>query len=233
MARIEKINQKQTEELFMYIFGSESRKNLTLSLFNLLNETDYKDPNDIEVKDMEGTLFVITKDGSHFMLVDAVNAWNEDKFLNLNMPLKFVIYTRKIYAEYLHKKHANWFSTHAIHFPIPKFYCFYNGLEKYEAEQTLKLSDSYENKESVQMEATVHLFNLEKNQPKLEKCKPLIDYGHFIHKLNENRNKYSDIEKLIDKTLEEMPDDFSLYEILEHEKEEVTKILLEEYSDSL
>lgn len=231
MARIEKINQKETEELFMLIFANEKRKDLTLSLFNVLNETDYKDTDDIIVKDIEGTLFVITKDGCGFMLVDAVNVWNKDLFLNPNIPLKFVLYTRKIYEEYLHEHHFNWFSTRKVYFPRPRYFCFYNGIENRNATEILKLSDSYESNEPAQIEAKVHLFNLEKKQEKLEKCKALIDYGRFISKLNKNKEKYSDIKLLVDKTLEDMTDDFMLHEIFNQDKDRVVEILQEEYSD--
>lgn len=231
MARIEKINQKQTEELFMLLFASEKRKDLTLSLFNALNETEYENPDDILVKDIEGTLFVMTKDNHYFMLVDAVNVWNEDLFLNPNIPLKFVLYTRKIYEQYLRENHLNWFSTRPIYFPTPKYYCLYNGIENRDKIETLRLSDAYENKEHAPMEAIVHVFNLEKKQPKLNKCKALIDYGHFISKLNENQNKYSDIKQLVDKTLEDMAEDFMFYDIFEQEKDKVIEILREEYSD--
>ena len=59
----------------------------------------------------------------------------------------------------------------------------------------------------------------------------MIDYGRFISKLNKNKDKYSDIKQLVDKTLEDMTEDFMLYEILEQDKDKVVEILRSEYSD--
>ena len=44
-----KINRRYKDRLFYALFGSEERKRLTLELYNAINQTDYDNPDDLQL----------------------------------------------------------------------------------------------------------------------------------------------------------------------------------------
>ncbi|MCI6703490.1 MAG: hypothetical protein MR458_00060, partial [Erysipelotrichaceae bacterium] len=61
-----KLNREYKDALFKFIFGNESRKEYTLSLFNALNGTCYDDPREVKLVTLEDVLFISIKNDVAF-----------------------------------------------------------------------------------------------------------------------------------------------------------------------
>ena len=70
-----------------------------------------------------------------------------------------------------------------------------------------------------------------KNVGMVSQCKPLKEYTWTVAAIRENK-KTMDIEKAIDKTLDDMPDDFEIRPYLYANRVGVKKMLLTEYNET-
>ena len=69
------------------------------------------------------------------------------------------------------------------------------------------------------------------NLSMVAKCKPLEEYTWTVAAIRENR-KQMDIERAIDKALDDMPDDFEIKPFLSANRVGVKKMLLTEYNET-
>lgn len=53
-----KVNRKNKDALFRFIFGNPNHKEYALHLFNSLNQSDYTDPSDLEFVTLEDVLYL-------------------------------------------------------------------------------------------------------------------------------------------------------------------------------
>ena len=53
------INAKHKDRLFSFIFGKEKNKKWTLELYNAVNHSDYKDPDEIEINTIKSEIWSI------------------------------------------------------------------------------------------------------------------------------------------------------------------------------
>ncbi|MDY2781096.1 MAG: hypothetical protein SOU06_06125, partial [Bulleidia sp.] len=158
-----KLNREYKDALFKFIFGNEARKEYTLSLFNALNGTCYDDPCEVKLVTLEDVLFISIKNDVAFILSDTLNLYEQQSTWNPNMPL-----------------------------PTPKCVCFYNGTDKHEAIEILRLSDMFKGNGNVELEVTV--YNLNEEQPSLKGCSTLMEYSYFVNEMAKNRKKYATLE---------------------------------------
>ena len=107
--------------------------------------------------------------------------------------------------------------------------CFYNGTEEQPEEMILSLSDTFTNgKPDIEVKVKMININYGKNKRLMEACKPLFEYSWLVDTI---RHGDKDIEKSIDKALEEMPDDFEIKKFLLANKAEVRGMFLTEYDE--
>ena len=63
-----KINRRYKDRLFYALFGSEERKRLTLELYNAINQTDYDNPDDLQLNTIEDVVYMGMKNDVSFLL---------------------------------------------------------------------------------------------------------------------------------------------------------------------
>ena len=63
-----KINRRYKDRLFYALFGSEERKRLTLELYNAINQTDYDNPDDLQINTIEDVVYMGMKNDVSFLL---------------------------------------------------------------------------------------------------------------------------------------------------------------------
>lgn len=228
MSNNETANREYKDALFKFIFGNENRKELTLSLFNAINDKNYDDPSAVQIVTLKDVLFINVHNDVAFILSDTLSLYEQQSTWNPNMPVRCLVYAAREYEAYINRNKINTYSTRRFKLPTPRFTCFYNGTKKHKALEILRLSDAYEGKGD--LEATVSVYNLNVKQPKLKNCKALMEYGWFVNKVNEYKEKYANLKVAIDKALDEVPKDFILHDLLEKERSEVMSILQTEYS---
>ena len=88
------------DRFFRYLFGNPDYKEFTLSLYNALNGTDYRNPNDLQFNTLENVFFVGMKNDVSFVICDEINVWEQQSSWNENIPLRELIY----YVELIQKR---------------------------------------------------------------------------------------------------------------------------------
>ena len=104
---------------------------------------------------------------------------------NANMPLRMLMYLAEVYRRYVDADAV--YRKRLIPLPAPKFYVFYNGIEKMPDTWSLHLSDAFKGRKA-DLELTVEIINInhQPGRPILEKCHALKSYSVFVAKVRES-----------------------------------------------
>ena len=116
-----------------------------------------------------------------------------------------------------------------IPIPTPEFIVFYNGVQNYPVEETLRLSTAFTEKDgSPSLELVVRVINInpEKKHEILKKCPILREYSEFV----EITRKYKDDKNQLEKAVKQCIDKGILADYLSRKSSEVINLLLDEYS---
>ena len=155
-----------------------------LEVYNALNDTEYDNPEAIEVKTLEKGISLSLRNDASFIIDMNLNIWEHQSTYNPNMPLRSLIYIVEIVKPLIKDKDI--FGRRRIMIPTPRFVVFYNGRENRPAVETLKLSDAFEKattKPELELICTVYNINPGYNEDFLEKCSVISGYTTFIEKV--------------------------------------------------
>ncbi|MBE5845062.1 MAG: hypothetical protein E7302_12975 [Butyrivibrio sp.] len=228
------VNNEYKDRLFNFIFGSPDNRKWTLSLYNAINGSDYTDENAIEFNTIEEALYLGMHNDTSFLISDIMNVYEHQSSFNPNMPLRQLQYLGSLYEGYITKYQLNKYGKELIKLPVPKLVVFYNGLTNKEDESLLKLSDSFDeaqrNEADVQVRVKMLNINYGHNKELMEACRPLYEYSWFIDRIRYHL-KSMKIENALNKSIDEVPDDFVLKQFLKINKSEVFAMLLTEYNE--
>ena len=229
------IQREYRDRLFCYIFGSEAHKEWTLSLYNAVNGTNYTDPEEISMTTIEQVLYMGMHNDVAFLISDEVNLYEQQSTPNPNMPLRLMQYTSNIYEQLITLWNKNKYGTTLIRLPVPKLVVFYNGLAEQSEECTLNLSDAFpeDSRDKADISVRVRMININKdgNRSIAGACKPLDEYTWLVDKVRIYGGKMP-LENAVDRTLNEMPEDFLIKPWLEANRVGVKKMLLTEYNEA-
>lgn len=180
------------DTLFKKIFGSEENKKYLLQLYNALNDSDYKNTDDLQLTTIENIIYVTIKNDVSFLIESKMTLYEQQATYNPNMPLRGLMYYAQLYQEYLTSIKRNLYSTRLIKIPNPNFIVFYNGSKETEDVVEFKLSDAFMTpQESPKFEWTAKMLNINKNHniALQKKCEPLYYYVEFANRVNSNIKK--------------------------------------------
>lgn len=191
-----KANRKYKDTVFSDLFyrDRDAKKNI-LSLYNALYDEHLTDPEQVQLIRLENTLFMDLYNDSAFSVGDRRIVLSEHQStINYNLPLRDLLYIAGEYEQFFPTDIR--YKKKAVQIPTPDFITFYNGLEDFPAEATMRLSDSFIEKEpSRSLELVVQVINInpKKQHPILNKCPVLRDYSFLVE---ETRNYGGDKEAL-------------------------------------
>ncbi|MCR4846272.1 MAG: hypothetical protein K5865_06005 [Eubacterium sp.] len=226
-------NRQFKDRLFCFIFGREENKKWTLSLYNAINDSDFTNPDDIQIETIEGVLYMSMRDDIAFMIQDTLNLYEQQSSYNPNMPLRELMYLGKVYDKLIHRNNMNIYSEKLLILPAPRFIVFYNGTKEIE-DRVLRLSDSFPKvvREKSDVEATVRMININHGQNKelMKKCKTLNEYSWFVSTVREYSSS-CDIDQAVDKAINEMSEDAEIKLFLVGHRAEVKDMCLTEYDE--
>lgn len=227
-------NRKHKDRFFIFLFGNEARKEWTLSLYNAINGTNYKNPNDIHFNTIDDVIYMGMKNDISFIVDVEINVFEHQSSYNPNMPVRQLIYLAKLYEGFLAEAHGSIYSDKLIKLPTPKFVVFYNGKKRIDDEVTLYLSDSFNNGDKADIDVRVRMINInsDSNKKLMKLCKPLKEYADFIEQIRIGM-KSDTLRNAIDKAIDELPDDYEIKSIIMKNKAEVQGMILTEYGDEL
>ncbi len=208
----EVVNPKYKDRLFKFIFGenTEQSKRWRLQLYNALNETNFTDPDELQINTIENVVYISMHNDISFLVDTEMNLFEEQSSYNPNMPLRGYMYFSILYQTYLTTKDQNLISSTRIMIPTPKFYVFYHGGPKQPERWKMRLSDSFLSKDdSGDFQWTATIINLHPNHNAAlnKSCIPLYHYVKFVSMITANKkagleNKDA-IVKAVDQSIQE------------------------------
>lgn len=228
-------NREYKDRLFTFIFGNTENKEWTLSLYNAINGSDYRNPDDINLNTIDNVVYMGMKNDVSFLIGDTMNLYEQQSTFNPNMPMRFLIYAGMLYSKYIEGDNGYYrFSNCQQKAPTPKCICFYNGTDNKQDRIILSLSDTFEKNSEPDIEVKVTMININygHNKDLLNACKPLNEYAWFVDKVRTNKKTMNIFDDAIDEALNEMPDDFLIKPFLMANKAEVKHMCITEYDES-
>lgn len=227
---------KVYDHLFIAVFGKDTKrsKRWRLELYNALNNTNYTDPDALELNTLENVLFIKMHNDVSFLVDSQMTLFEHQRTTNQNMPLRGLFYFTQLYHKYLKDTDKQLTNSTLIKIPNPNYIVFYNGDTTRNEDYELKLSDAFIHEDkSGRFEWTARVLNINKeyNLSLQKKCKSLYDYIQFISRIKENKDKGMPIEKAIDEAIDWASQHNLLEGYIREQKAEVKMTLLTEYDE--
>jgi len=231
-----RINKEYKDRLFRFLFGSESNKDWTLSLYNAVNGTKYTEPEEIQFTTIEDAVYMGMKNDLSFTLFYVMNIYEQQSSYNPNMPVRQLMYAGRLYDKYIQVRRLNIYGRRIVRLPLPKLVAFYNGPEG-EKDQILRLRDAFDPEEKEMkpdIEVKVRMININhgKNPELMEKCRPLWEYAWLVEEIRKSRKEGLEIEEAVDKAIDEMPADYIIRTFLIGNRAEVKDMCITEYKEA-
>lgn len=155
-------NREYKDRLFKFIFGNPANKQWTLELYNAINNSEYKDPEEIQITTLNNVVYMSMKNDISFLIADTMNFYESQSTYNPNMPMRYLIYAGLVYNTYAKnaKNHINLYSSTLQKFPAPRFICFYDGLQTAPEKTVLSLEDAFSADSHPDISIRVTMFNI-------------------------------------------------------------------------
>ena len=228
-------NMKYKDRVFRMIFGYEKYKENLLELFNALNDTNYTNPDDLEINTLDDVFYMKMKNDVSCIIDNRIAVYEHQSTWSYNMPLRGFRYTVELYNKLIYEQDLDVYRRKMIKIPTPQYVVFYNGIERRAEKEILRLSDSFImpcSEGEYEWTATVYNINDGHNKDLMNKCKILQEYATMVAKIREFRQKGCDLDMAIEEAIEyclthEVLKDF----LLEH-KSEVADMLRMEYDEA-
>ena len=224
------------DRLFIAIFGrdNEQSKKWRLDLYNALNNTNYTDPNALELNTIENVIYITMHNDVSFLVDSQMNLYEQQSTYNPNMPLRGFMYFSQLYQKHLTKQKKNILSSTLIKIPTPKFIVFYNGKNKMPDISKLYLSDAFiikDDNHEFEWTTTVYNISSDSNLTLQKKCKPLYDYIQYTQRINNNLNKGLSKTQAIEEAVDWAEKKNLLEGFFKNQKAEVISMSLTEFDE--
>ena len=225
------INREHKDRVFKFVFGNAEKKAWALSLYNAVNGSDYKDPEEIRFNTIEDAVYMNMKNDVSFIISNEMNLWEHQSTFNPNMPMRFLEYACRLYEKYMKTSGYYGQSRKLQMLPRPHCLCFYNGTEEQPERKVLRLSEAFGGEGDIEVRVTMLNVNYGKNQALLDACGPLREYAWLVEKVRQNQKVANNIEAAVDAAVDEMPDSFELKVFLVANRAEVKMMFLTQYDE--
>ncbi len=229
-----KVNRKFKDSLFRMVF--QEKKEL-LSLYNAINESQYTNPDDLEINTLDDVIYMGMKNDLSFLFSYSLNLYEAQSSFNPNMPLRGVFYFSDLLKGYIEINHMDIYSETLLPLPTPQFVVFYNGLKIGPERKLLQLSNSYIKpaKEEPALECTALMLNINYgcNQELMERCKTLHDYSFFVEEVRKEIRNGHTLEEAAEHAIQVSLKEGILANFLRKNRAEVKRMVLTEYNEEL
>ncbi len=208
------------------------RKNL-LSLYNAVNQRDYKNPEDLEIITLENAIYMGMKNDLAFIMDTNLYLYEHQSTYNPNMPLRDLFYICSEYQKLVDKKSL--FSSTLQKIPAPNFIEFYNGSTVIADCTELRLSSAFEyltGEPKLELIVTVLNVNEGHNADLMQHCSMLKEYAQYVARV---RHYASDmpLNEAVKHAVDECIREGILAEFLTRNRNEVISMSIFEYDKEL
>lgn len=221
-----KANRNYKDTVFRMIFSD--RKNL-LSLYNAVNGTSYKNPEELEIVTLENAINMGMKNDLAFIIATNLFLYEHQSTYNPNMPLRDLFYISSEYQKLV--DHKSLYSSVLQKIPAPNFIVFYNGTEKKEDRWENALSDAYETPDKEpRLELKVLTLNMNEghNKELMEQCQTLREYAKYVALVRKYKKEMK-LDAAVKCAVDECIQSGILAEFLKKNRAEVIAVSIFEY----
>lgn len=225
-----RVRRNVKDRLFCFLF--EKDREALLELYNALNGTAYQDVSQLEIVTIESAVYVVMKNDLAFILAGTLNMYEHQSTYSPNLPVRFLIYLAQEYQMVIEQTERSIYGTSQISLPVPQCVVFYNGTKEIPEEQTLRLSDAFENgKAQADVELVVRMLNINygHNRLLMEKCRMLEEYSEFVDIIREYTSMGQSVEDALADAVDYCIEHGILENTLRENRAEVLGMLLEEF----
>ena len=198
-----KANRNYKDTVFRMLFSD--RKNL-LSLYNAVNQTDYRNPEELEIVTLENAIYMGMKNDLAFIMDTNLYLYEHQSTYNPNMPI-----------------------------PAPNFIEFYNGSMGIADCTELRLSSAFEHLSGEpKLELVVTVFNVNEghNAELMQHCSMLKEYAQYVAKVR-HYAAYMQLNQAVERAVNECIREGILTEFLIRNRSEVINMSIFEYDKEL
>ena len=220
-------NRNYKDTVFRMLFSD--RKNL-LSLYNAVNQSDYNNPDDLEIVTLENAIYMGMKNDLAFIMDTNLYLYEHQSTYNPNIPLRNLFYIADEYQRLVVQKSL--YSTVIQKIPTPRFIVFYNGTKKVDDYNEFRLSSAYENPtDNPDLELRVTMLNVNDghNLELMEHCRTLKEYAKYVARVRKYVTQNIPLEEAVTRAVDECIEEGILAEFLMKNKAEVIKVSIYEY----
>ena len=220
-------NRNYKDTVFRMLFSD--RKNL-LSLYNAVNQSDYNNPDDLEIVTLENAIYMGMKNDLAFIMDMNLYLYEHQSTYNPNIPLRNLFYIADEYQRLVVQKSL--YSTVIQKIPTPRFIVFYNGTKKVDDYNEFRLSSAYENPtDNPDLELRVTMLNVNDghNLELMEHCRTLKEYAKYVARVRKYVTQNIPLEEAVTRAVDECIEEGILAEFLMKNKAEVIKVSIYEY----
>lgn len=216
------------DTLFRMIFREPDA---LLSLYNAVNGTDYRNPEELQIVTLENAIYMNMKNDLAFIIDFRLSLYEHQASVNPNMPLRDLIYVAKEYQKLADKKSI--YSSRQIMLPTPYFVVFYNGAAEQPERMERKLSEAYEmHTEEPALELRVVQLNIRAgyNRELLSKCPLLEQYSRYVERVQQYISEMP-LNEAVERAVKECIRDGILAEFLQKYRAEAIEVSIFEYDE--
>ena len=225
-----KENREYKSDVFSMLMEDKAN---ALEVYNALNGSAFTDPEVVEIVQLEkGVSLSIRNDASYIIDMNFC-LYEHQSTYNRNMPLRGMIYFVNALDDWLKENGHDLFGRKRIMIPTPHFVVFYNGVEKRQEYEEMRLSQSfYHQMEEPEIELVCKAYNInpQNNQELKRKSTVLAGYTYFVEKVRENQKKNMSLAEAIDAAIEDCIQNHILEDFFRSRKDEVRKMTHLDYT---
>ena len=225
-----KENREYKSDVFSMLMEDKAN---ALEVYNALNGSAFTDPEVVEIVQLEkGVSLSIRNDASYIIDMNFC-LYEHQSTYNRNMPLRSMIYFVNALDDWLKENGHDLFGRKRIMIPTPHFVVFYNGVEKRQEYEEMRLSQSfYHQMEEPEIELVCKAYNInpQNNQELKRKSTVLAGYTYFVEKVRENQKKNMSLAEAIDAAIEDCIQNHILEDFFRSRKDEVRKMTHLDYT---
>jgi hypothetical protein len=184
-------NRQYKDSVFSFLFSDPAALR---ELYGAITGIELAQDTPVTINTLEGVLYKTLKNDISFELAKKLVILVEhESTINPNMAIRLLMYIARVYEKLTAGR--NLYGRKKLSIPRPEFIVLYNGTDPYPDEDTLKLSDAFEDTASLGipwegpsgLELTVKVYNINRghNEAILRRSERLEGYSALIAKVRE------------------------------------------------
>ena len=223
-------NREYKSDVFSMLMENKS---YALEVYNALNHSDYKDPEEVEIIRLERGISLSIRNDASFLIDMNMSFYEHQSTYNPNMPLRSMIYYVNVMEDWLKRKNMDLCGRKRIQIPTPHFVVFYNGTEKRPEYEEMRLSEAFCHKTDepgIEVRCRVYNINPDNNRMLKERSAVLEGYTYFVEKVRTYQKRNMELGEAVDRAIEDCIENHVLEDFFRDRKDEVKKMTHLDYT---